>query len=60
MYNILVLEKWIVKFDGGRTGAITRQQMAELISLLLREDPHLYNENELTDLINKHLKGKSS
>jgi len=50
------LEKAILKYDGGRTGAITRGQMAELIKLLLKEDPHLYDEDELKEVMNKYSK----
>lgn len=53
-----VLEKAILKYDGGRTGAITRSQMREIVRLLLKEDPHLFNEDELNDCINKYSKGE--
>jgi len=53
------LEKAILKYDGGRTGAITRKQMAAIIKLLLKEDPHLYNEDELTNVIDKYSKDSS-
>lgn len=52
-----VLEKTIYKYDGGRTGAITRKQMTDIIKLLLRGDPHLLDLQELNELITKNLKG---
>jgi hypothetical protein len=53
------LEKAIMKYDGGRTGAITRKQMAEIIKLLLKEDPQLFNQDELENVINKYSKESS-
>lgn len=46
-----------MKYDGGRTGAITRKQMSDIIKLLLKEDPQLFNQDELENVINKYSKG---
>ncbi|ODM99420.1 hypothetical protein Ocin01_07241 [Orchesella cincta] len=53
------LEKAILKYDGGRTGAITRSQMTSIIKLLLKEDPHLYTDEEMNDIMNKYSKDSS-
>jgi len=53
-----VVEKQFKKYDPCMTGAIEVKHMVNIIKELLKEDPHLYTEDEIFLQIEKRAKGE--
>jgi len=50
------LELQFKKFDPRQTGAIHKKNMTEVIQVLLKEDPDLFNEDQIWEQIEKNSK----
>jgi len=50
------LELQFKKHDPSQTGAIHRQKLAEIVQVLLKEDPDLFNEDQIWDLVDQKSK----
>lgn len=56
--DALVLELQFKKYDPSMTGALHKKFMSEIVQVLLKEDPDLFNEDQIWEQIEKKSKGK--